>query len=112
MSPRLAIVGGQGTAPMRRDAEPAPAQARVITNCPDCSAELAILRIIGGRGGAEYWTMLCQLRRHPSRYRQGTGAGQLIFLTSPRKRGETNGDRLASAAKSRERSVPRPADSC
>jgi hypothetical protein len=59
MSARLALVGGQGTAPMRRDAEPASPQARAMTNCPDCSAELAILRIIGGRGGAEYWTLRC-----------------------------------------------------
>jgi uncharacterized Zn finger protein len=29
------------------------------SNCPDCSADLAILRIITGRGGAEYWTMRC-----------------------------------------------------
>ena len=58
MSPRLAIVGGQATAPMRRDAA-SPPQTRVMTNCPDCSAELAILRIIGGRGGAEYWTLRC-----------------------------------------------------
>ena len=27
--------------------------------CPDCHAELAILRIITGRAGAEYWTMRC-----------------------------------------------------
>ena len=31
----------------------------VRSNCPDCHAELAILRIIAGRGGAEYWTMRC-----------------------------------------------------
>ena len=31
----------------------------VKSNCPDCSARLAILRIITGRGGAEYWTMRC-----------------------------------------------------
>ena len=44
---------------MRCDAEPAaPPQAGVITDCPDCHAEMAILRI-GGRGGAEYWTMRC-----------------------------------------------------
>jgi uncharacterized Zn finger protein len=28
-------------------------------NCPDCSASLAVLRIIPGRAGAEYWTMRC-----------------------------------------------------
>ena len=31
----------------------------VKSSCPDCSAELAILRIITGRAGAEYWTMRC-----------------------------------------------------
>jgi hypothetical protein len=30
-----------------------------LSNCPDCSASLAVLRIIPGRGGAEYWTMRC-----------------------------------------------------
>jgi hypothetical protein len=31
----------------------------VLSNCPDCSAALAVLRIIPGRAGAEYWTMRC-----------------------------------------------------
>ena len=31
----------------------------VLSNCPDCSASLAVLRIIPGRAGAEYWTMRC-----------------------------------------------------
>jgi len=31
----------------------------VMSNCPQCSADLAVLRIIPGRGGAEYWTMRC-----------------------------------------------------
>ena len=30
-----------------------------MSNCPQCSADLAVLRIIPGRGGAEYWTMRC-----------------------------------------------------
>jgi hypothetical protein len=56
--PRLAVVGG--TAQVRRDAEPASRrQPRVMNDCPDCSAELAVMRIIGGRGGAEYWTLRC-----------------------------------------------------
>jgi uncharacterized Zn finger protein len=37
----------------------APAAVGVRSNCPDCDAELAILRIIPGRGGSEYWTMRC-----------------------------------------------------
>jgi uncharacterized Zn finger protein len=31
----------------------------VLENCPDCSAALAVLRVIPGRTGAEYWTMRC-----------------------------------------------------
>jgi uncharacterized Zn finger protein len=31
----------------------------VKSHCPDCDAELVILRIISGRGGAEYWTLRC-----------------------------------------------------
>jgi uncharacterized Zn finger protein len=31
----------------------------VLSNCPDCSAALAVLRIIPGRAGAEYWTLRC-----------------------------------------------------
>ena len=30
-----------------------------LTNCPDCQADLTVLRIIPGRAGAEYWTMRC-----------------------------------------------------
>jgi hypothetical protein len=36
-----------------------PVQASRLTNCPDCKADLAVLRIIPGRAGAEYWTMRC-----------------------------------------------------
>jgi uncharacterized Zn finger protein len=40
--------------------EPTPrAAAAVRSNCPHCEAELAVLRIIAGRGGAEYRTMRC-----------------------------------------------------
>jgi hypothetical protein len=35
------------------------ASAAARSNCPDCRADLALLRIIPGRGGAEYWTMRC-----------------------------------------------------
>jgi len=31
----------------------------VRSSCPQCDAELAVLRVIAGRGGAEYWTMRC-----------------------------------------------------
>ena len=27
--------------------------------CPDCNARLVILRVIGGRGTSEYWTLRC-----------------------------------------------------
>ena len=39
-----------------------PAQSSVVpvlSNCPQCTADLAVLRIIPGRAGAEYWTMRC-----------------------------------------------------
>ena len=41
--------------------EPKPAQPsrQVMSNCPQCSASLAVLRIIPGKAGAEYWTMRC-----------------------------------------------------
>ncbi|MBR1213789.1 hypothetical protein [Bradyrhizobium sp. JYMT SZCCT0180] len=32
---------------------------QVMSNCPQCSASLAVLRIIPGKAGAEYWTMRC-----------------------------------------------------
>lgn len=35
------------------------AQPSPTTNCPDCNADLTVLRIIPGRAGAEYWTMRC-----------------------------------------------------
>jgi len=31
---------------------------QVMSNCPECSASLVVLRIIPGRN-AEYWTMRC-----------------------------------------------------
>ncbi|MBR0718993.1 hypothetical protein [Bradyrhizobium liaoningense] len=31
----------------------------VISECPECAGELAVLRVIGGRAGNEYWTMRC-----------------------------------------------------
>jgi uncharacterized Zn finger protein len=37
----------------------ASAQSSRLTNCPDCQADLAVLRIIPGRAGAEYWTLRC-----------------------------------------------------
>jgi hypothetical protein len=46
------------------DAEPSPSSSSppsppVMSNCPDCDASLALLRIIPGRAGAEYWTLRC-----------------------------------------------------
>ena len=35
------------------------AESSRLTNCPDCKADLTVLRIIPGRAGAEYWTMRC-----------------------------------------------------
>jgi DNA-directed RNA polymerase subunit M/transcription elongation factor TFIIS len=31
----------------------------VRSKCPDCKANLVVLRVIGGRAGSEYWTMRC-----------------------------------------------------
>jgi uncharacterized Zn finger protein len=31
----------------------------VLSNCPQCNAGLAVLRVIPGRSGCEYWTMRC-----------------------------------------------------
>ena len=36
-----------------------PAQRQVMSDCPQCSASLVVLRIIPGKAGAEYWTMRC-----------------------------------------------------
>ena len=45
---------------LESDVKPAPSSAvPVLSNCPQCDADLAVLRIIPGRAGAEYWTMRC-----------------------------------------------------
>jgi hypothetical protein len=31
----------------------------VLSHCPECDGELAVLRVISGRAGCEYWTMRC-----------------------------------------------------
>ena len=41
------------------EADPQPASPQVRENCPDCNAELAVLSIIAGRAGTEYWTQRC-----------------------------------------------------
>jgi hypothetical protein len=44
----------------RCEPEPSPPSSpQVMSGCPDCNAQLAVLRIIPGRAGAEYWTMRC-----------------------------------------------------
>jgi hypothetical protein len=52
-----------GTGTAGRISLPAPEQTLqatpVLSSCPDCTASLAVLRIIPGRAGAEYWTMRC-----------------------------------------------------
>jgi uncharacterized Zn finger protein len=43
------------------DVQPSP-QGRsrsARSNCPDCDAHLVILKVIGGRGECEYWTLRC-----------------------------------------------------
>ena len=42
--------------------EPAGSARPARSACPECSASLAVLKIIpgrAGRGGCEYWTMRC-----------------------------------------------------
>lgn len=36
-----------------------PATRPVMSECPECADELAVLRIFAGRGGDEYWTLRC-----------------------------------------------------
>ena len=31
----------------------------VLSKCPQCGGELAVLRVIAGRRGCEYWTLRC-----------------------------------------------------
>jgi uncharacterized Zn finger protein len=33
--------------------------ARMLSHCPQCNAALAILRVIAGKAGSEYWTLRC-----------------------------------------------------
>jgi uncharacterized Zn finger protein len=49
------------------------ATPRVRTICPDCQAELAVLRVIAGRT-AEYWTLQCD----------DCGSIQLDIIDKPR----------------------------
>ena len=45
---------------LEKQPETTPAASRqVMSNCPQCSASLVVLRIIPGKAGAEYWTMRC-----------------------------------------------------
>jgi uncharacterized Zn finger protein len=36
-----------------------PAATAVLSNCPQCDADLVVLRIIPRRSESEYWTMRC-----------------------------------------------------
>jgi uncharacterized Zn finger protein len=36
-----------------------PRPCSVRSDCPQCNARLAVLRVIGGKAGSEYWTMRC-----------------------------------------------------
>ena len=36
-----------------------PHRLSVLSKCPECNGELAVLRVISGRAGCEYWTMRC-----------------------------------------------------
>jgi uncharacterized Zn finger protein len=41
--------------------QPTPSSAlpAVLAYCPHCDAELAVLSVIAGRTGSEYWAMQC-----------------------------------------------------
>jgi hypothetical protein len=44
----------------RSEIKPTPSPAPpVLSNCPQCRARLAILRVVARKAGAEYWTMRC-----------------------------------------------------
>jgi uncharacterized Zn finger protein len=46
--------------PATQSSKPATQSSRqVMSDCPQCSASLVVLRIIPGKAGAEYWTMRC-----------------------------------------------------
>ena len=52
----------RGVLPMSIQSESQPTKpppAQVRSDCPDCDARLAILRVIAGKAGSEYWTMRC-----------------------------------------------------
>ena len=36
-----------------------PGLPTVLSDCPQCDAELAVLSVISGRAGAEYWALQC-----------------------------------------------------
>jgi uncharacterized Zn finger protein len=35
------------------------ASPTVLSSCPQCDADLTILRVIAGKAGSEYWTLRC-----------------------------------------------------
>lgn len=35
--------------------------ASIRSRCPECDGQLTVLRVINGRGGAEYWAMQCMV---------------------------------------------------
>jgi uncharacterized Zn finger protein len=45
------------------ETEPTPSPASparaVLSDCPQCSGPLAILRVIAGKAESEYWTLRC-----------------------------------------------------
>jgi len=45
---------------LESEAAPTPSpSAAALSHCPQCHAPLAILRVIAGRAGSEYWTFRC-----------------------------------------------------
>ena len=46
--------------PIQSESQPTkPPSDQVLSSCPQCDTRLAILRVIAGKSGSEYWTMRC-----------------------------------------------------
>ena len=98
----------------RLDAEPALRRRRrvMIALSRNASADLTVLRVIGGRGGAEYWTLRCiSCGGIHLDIVKGAGAGRLRLRSTARRHGAMTGRRSpASAASAESGRVPRPAE--
>jgi hypothetical protein len=44
---------------IQSESQPTKPPSPVLSSCPQCDTRLAILRVIAGKSGSEYWTMRC-----------------------------------------------------